>query len=938
MRMTLTGHRQEFRISLMLRTRVASTLLAIALASGGFAQLPVQPVAAAASTVIEDAVVVLNLPYAEAYGRDEDEAAYYDWNTYDEGGQGYRLPRSGRAQYISGFGGGNGSAVITEDGGCSVKSATGAIWCFGRNSLDGDGTRRDIPVPRMVPGIEATEIEYISTARNSYLYYYPSEGSTQTWGPGFGFYGICALSEGGVVKCWGKTGSESMLSPTNVIDGNVARLFTDGAITHDGAVLSWDRSNLDGSSAMMLKQIGVLPVGTSIGEIRLVRSHLGRGQNSTYHYIGESSRPYVRELSYVNTLFGMIDDSPVTISGWGNEPLATSFASRFTDASELDHEVLPSDPQLASGFSGLGLVEVGELDSTGEPISSSGIQCLRDGRDVMCVRGQQGSDSNRYGAVTSEDSGLDVYRWRQYRYLTVPEFENRFLIPEGVAEGPDTTVATHAWACSILSTGKVNCGPVAWYEAPDPAIDQWRYSSDAFVRNDRNLDGYLSLGTEMPINCGVGFQCDFDAEKLSIVGNYVTAIGTLTRTPRTSVTVGGAVAFDDGTVVSGGTVSWRSSDGLLSSSATIQSNGSFSLPARSGDGRISFGVNYENYVGCPAAWSEVEVVEMEQRACVTQLQSATIDVALTGSLTGRQVTLPTVVGESRTISLRFGDGETPIAGVRLSGSAQGECVITEAVGLGGLYACPSFHIGNYEGERPTLKTGADGTATIWMPTGEDVALTASMIEADGITWSDTLDSFYDDGSNPDPYLFPGLIVAETPAPMTILRGQLATIDSAVLVDGIDPAYGLNAALEPVDSVNSTCASSDELQDTSDESGEVTFTACPSGSGVWRVVSTDGSFFPSAPFEITVTSPPMVSSISLRGATLDEAFSPSDFSYDGYFTGSSVRFTVRLESAARRARVITPKCNRPTSGVRSCTGSVTLNGVTDVYTFNLRRHP
>jgi hypothetical protein len=402
--------------------------------------------------------------------------------------------------------------------------------------------------------------------------------------------------------------------------------------------------------------------------------------------------------------------------------------------------------------------------------------------------------------------------------------------------------------------------------------------------------------------------------------------------------VGGAVAFDDGTVVSGGTVSWRSSDGLLSSSASIQSNGIFSLPARSGDGRISFGVNYENYVGCPAAWSEVEVVEMEQRACVTQLQSATIDVALTGSLTGRQVTLPTVVGEPRTISLRFGDGETPIAGVRLSGSAQGECVITEAVGLGGLYACPSFHIGNYEGERPTLKTGADGTATIWMPTGEDVALTASMIEADGITWSDTLDSFYDDGSNPDPYLFPGLIVAETPAPMTILRGQLATIDSAVLVDGIDPAYGLNAALEPVDSVNSTCASTDELQDTSDESGEVTFTACPSGSGEWRVVSTDGSFFPSAPFEITVTSPPMVSSISLRGATLGEAFSSSVFSYDGYFTGSSVRFTVRLELAARRARVRAAACRRPTSGVRSCTVSVALNGVTDVYTFNLRRNP
>ena len=239
--MTLTGHRQGFRIPLMLRTRVASSLLAIALASGGVAQLPVQPVAAATSTVIEDAVVVLNLPSANAY--DWDEAAhYYDWNTYDYGYQGYRLPGSGRAQYISGFGGGNGSAVITEDGGCSFKSATGAVWCFGRNSLDGDGTRRDIPVPRVVPGIEATEIEYISTARNSYLYYYPSEGSTQNWGSQFSFDGICALSEGGAVKCWGKTGSESMLSPANVTDGNVARLFTDGAITHDGEA-DWSVAN-----------------------------------------------------------------------------------------------------------------------------------------------------------------------------------------------------------------------------------------------------------------------------------------------------------------------------------------------------------------------------------------------------------------------------------------------------------------------------------------------------------------------------------------------------------------------------------------------------------------------------------------------------------------------------------------------------------------------
>lgn len=924
----------------MIRWRGVTSILAVVLAVGSSALARVNPVAAVTSTVIEDAVVVLNLPYAEAWGWEEEEARYFDWSNGDWNyGEGYRLPSRGRAQYISGFGGGNQSAVVTSDGGCAVKSATGAVWCFGRNSLDGDGTRRDIPVPRVVPGIEATAIEYVSTSHNSDLRYYPSEGSTQNESTPFSFNGICALSEAGAVKCWGQVGSESVLTPTTVYHGNVAQLFPDGALTNDGALLTWDRSIADGSSLVTLKQIGVMPEVSTLSNVKLVRSHFQREYQTTRHYFGESwPRPQVRESSYQKPLFGQLNGNLVALSGWYLEPLATQFASRFTDASELEHEVLLSDPELASGFSMLGLVEARNLGVVGEPISSSDIQCMRDGGQVLCERGGAESGSSIDGSVTSEESGLEVYYWSQYRELVVPAFENRFVLPDDAEVGSDMTVATPNWACSIRSTGTVGCGPVAWYATPDPADSQWVYSSDAFVRNDRNLDGYLTLGTEMPINCGVGFQCDFDAEKLSIVGNFMTAIGTLTRTPRTSVTVSGSVGFGDGTAVSSGTVSWRSSDGLLSSSTTIQPNGSFSLSARSGDGRISFGVNYGDYVGCPAASSEVEVVDLEQPACVTQLESATIDVALTGSLTGRQVTLPTVVGESRTISLRFGDGETPIAGVRLSGSAQGECVITEAVGLGGLYACPSFYVGNYEGERPTLKTDADGTATIWMPTGEDVALTASMIEADGITWSDTLDSFYDDGPNPEPYLFPGLIVAETPEPMTILRGQMATIDSAVLVDGIDPAYGLNAALEPIDAVNSTCASSDELQDTSDEVGEVTFTACPSGTGAWRVVSTDGSFFPSAPFEITVTSPPMVSSISLRGATLDEAFSASDFSYEGHFTGSSVRFTVRLESAARRARVTTPRCSRPISGVRSCTVSVALNGVTDVYTFNLRRNP
>jgi hypothetical protein len=919
----------------MIRWRGITSILTLVLAVGSSALARVSPVAAVTSTVIEDAVVVLNLHYADAWDWEGGEVRYFDWNNDDwYGSEGYRLPSRGRAQYISGFGGGNQSAVVTSDGGCAVKSATGAVWCFGRNSLDGDGTRRDIPVPRIVPGIAASNLEYVSAYSSWGLQFDPRTGDGEELSSFFNFNGICVLTTSGNVSCWGKNGSQSILAPTTIVEGNVAQLDANGAITTDGRILGWSSLPIDGESEIALRQIGQLPVGTSVGAVNIEYA-IQLGQYS-YQYSYKDLNFSVQENRNVPQFFGMIDGVPVTLLGWGLEPLATTFAGQLSAVDELNFGVLPSDPALADAYSHLSDVEIRELEIAGDILPTSSALCIRDEQAIICARDWEQSYFENDGSITQD--GSNIYYWNQSRRLRMPKFQPRFLLAVGSIEGSGNAVATREWACSILATNRVSCGPVAWYETPDPADSHWVYSSDAFVRNDRNLDGYLTLGTEMPINCGVGFQCDFDAENLSISGNYVTAIGTLTRTPRTSVTVSGSVGFDDGTAVSGGTVSWRSSDGLLSSSTTIQPNGSFSLSARSGDGRISFGVNYGDYVGCPAAWSEVEVVDLEQPACVTQLESATIDVALTGSLTGRQVTLPTVVGESRTISLRFGDGETPIAGVRLSGSAQGECVITEAVGLGGLYACPSYYVRNQYGERPTLKTDADGTATIWMPTGEDVALTASMIEADGITWSDTLDSFYDDGPNPDPYLFPGLIVAETPEPMTILRGHMATVDSAVLVDGIDPAYGLNAALEPVDAVNSTCASSDELQDTSDEVGEVTFTACPSGTGEWRVVSTDGSFFPSAPFEITVTSPPMVSSISPRGATLDEAFSPSDFSYEGYFTGSSVRFTVRLQPDARRARVRAAACRRPTSGERSCTVSVTLNGVTDVYTFNLRQNP
>jgi hypothetical protein len=82
----------------------------------------------------------------------------------------------------------------------------------------------------------------------------------------------------------------------------------------------------------------------------------------------------------------------------------------------------------------------------------------------------------------------------------------------------------------------------------------------------------------------------------------------------------------------------------------------------------------------------------------------------------------------------------------------------------------------------------------------------------------------------------------------------------------------------------------------------------------------------------------VSSISVRGGVLDEAFDPAESEFTGYFTGTTVRFTVVKDASARRARVTVSSCRRPRAGSVDCSVSVRMDGVTDVYTFTFRRLP
>jgi hypothetical protein len=916
----------------MFKVKVLAPLVSAAVALGALG-MPAPTASAVVSTTIEGAVVVLDLPHVSVSDSEDDHPRYYDW-AYEDWNDGYRLPPPGRGQYIAGFGGNNLTAKVTSNGGCVIKDGSGEVWCFGREHLDGDGTRRNIPVPRRLAGLSADELQYIAVP-SSWRTWKLTESAGTEWVSDGNLRAMCALDTSGTVKCWGVNGDELLLGPTAVRSG-IQKLYQGGALSEDGELLTWEWVHEDDVNQLELRRVGTIPESIELDSLEVLTGRWGWQSDHLASYVSEEVDLDEQTYKY-SAEFASIGGQLYRLDGWRANPIGTVLPDDLIGIGALDWGFGPDDVAIEDKYSPTFDVTLREMDVMGTPVADSERDCVRDADLLRCVREDDWdwlSESINGTIVGGE--GERSWNYSMYRGYNLPEYWDRYEIP---ADSVDV-VEGRGWACVIRgATSGVDCAPVSQYVRPVAVDDYWTYQTDVFVRRDRNLDGLLSLGTEMPINCGVGFQCDFEAESLSQDGSYVTAIGTLTRTPRTSVTISGSVEFDDETAVSGGSVSWESSDGLLRSSAEISSSGTFTLAARSGDGTISVSVTPYQYVGCPPLDGTI-VSAVTQPACLTAISSASISVALSTSLANRHIVLPTVPGEARTIDLRFGDGETPMAGVSLRGSATGSCTLTDVDGLGGLYACADYQLNSdYYGDGSfVVQTGGDGTATIWAPTEVDVALTASMTESDGITWSDTLDSFYDDGPTPAPYLFPGLIVAATPEAMSVRRGEEATVESFVRVDGIDPAFGLSAVLEPVDGQSTTCAATGDLTDTSDENGEVAFGTCPNVTGDWRVVSSDGSFFPSAPFEITVTSPPMVSSISVRGGVLDEAFDPDESEFTGYFTGTSVRFTVVKDASARRARVTVSSCRRPRAGSVDCSVSVRMDGVTDVYTFTFRRVP
>lgn len=332
-------------------------------------------------------------------------------------------------------------------------------------------------------------------------------------------------------------------------------------------------------------------------------------------------------------------------------------------------------------------------------------------------------------------------------------------------------------------------------------------------------------------------------------------------------------------------------------------------------------------IGTPGVWSS---------ACTTGYGTVAFTKDFTGSLAGLDLTLPTFAGEQRTLRLQFGDEATGILGARLSyvGGPDPTCEISTTT-LGVLRACFTFSFTPvFENNTYGPTANSAGEITLYSPTESDIEYEISTTASDGIQWSDRRVSFQDDGATPDAWVFPGLIFAATPSNMTMARGGSIQVASSVSVDGLDPAFGLAARLVPLSGQVKAC-SSEAVTSESDAEGDLAFRVCPGASGAWRIVSADGSFFPSAPFTISV--PLMVSSITLKGAKISSPFNPAVARrYSGAFTSSTATFAVTLTKAAKKAVVSAARCTRPTSGARTCKVTVKLNGTVETYTFVLNR--
>ena len=796
---------------------------------------------------------------------------------------GYRLTQN-KATYLASFGAGNSDALVTDSGGCAIK--LGQVRCYGLAGTVGDGSNRNrpLPVPITMPGnAQAVKLaEAVVEGRLPYRYF--NEGS---------FYyremrQMCAQGAAGVY-CWGNNAGQAILSPTTVYTGTT-RMF-EGNVLQDagGAIYHWEPSDFDSaSSSYQFTKLAGSVEGLATGDI----THIQTGRTD------------VRSVGYSEDELMTVGDLGVCVASSG----ALQCLSGSMRAA-LDPEVAALYP-LADDPAPLGSATV----ITGVPIQSSKPYyaserfCSLLSLVVSCSTST--AQSNSYNQI--EVGGQYIYGAVYSRRPS--QMEPMFTLPSGssnpvvgIVEDWDT-----GFVCAIHDTFGFLC---ANSEIPD--------ENGQAVGPDIDGDGVISLGREFSLECGVGFSCTFAPTKLRLSGSIITAVGTLTRSPRTSAAISGTVRFADGLPFQG-SIEWSSSDGKLRATSEIAADGSFTLAARSGMGSIWLG---QQWGELPATCLDGTVTA----GCVTNSQTTIYIDSLVAS-NNVNIVVPSYSGEMRTIDLRFGDGETPISDVALNAvDPETECTET-TISLGMMKSCASQGVGLNEGYTALL-TGADGTISLWMPTAMDAILRISAADEYGLTWTEDIVSAGDDGATPEPYSFAGLIFAQPLGAMSVRQGSAGTVSALVSVDGIDPAYGMSSGIRPTSAGATTC-SAERRTDSTDENGLVDFSLCPAGTQLWKVYATDGSFFPSAPFPVTID--PALTALRISGATLDTAFSGGTTTYTGRFTGSRVTFAPTKASWAGSARVTTPTCSRPSRGTRDCTMSVKVGSATITYTFTLRR--
>lgn len=797
---------------------------------------------------------------------------------------GYRLTEN-KATYLASFGAGNSDALVTDSGGCAIK--LGQVRCYGLAGTVGDGSNRNrpLPVPITMPGnAQAVKLAEAVVQGQLPYRYVDNEGS-------FSYRAMrqmCAQGAAGVY-CWGNNAGQAILSPTTVYTGTT-RMF-EGNVLQDagGAIYHWEPSDFDSaSSSYQFTKLAGSVEGLAAGDI----THIQTGRTD------------VRSIGYSEDEVMTQGDLGVCVASSGALQCLSS-----PMRAALDPEVAALYP-LADDPAPLGSSTV----ITGVPIQSSNPYY---GSEKFCsllslVVSCSTSTAQSYAAKQIEGGG-------QYPYGVVfssrpSQMEPVFTLPSG-SSNPVVGILEDwgdRFVCAIHDTFGFLC-----------ANSEMSDENPQGIGSDIDGDGAISLGREFSLECGVGFSCTFAPTKLRISGNIITAVGTLTRSPRTSAAISGTVRFPDGLPFQG-SIEWSSSDGKLRATSEIAADGTFALAARSGMGSIRLERSWGEF---PATCFDGTVTA----GCVTNSQT-TIYIDSLVANNNVNIVVPSYSGEMRTIDLRFGDGETPISDVVLSAvDPETECTET-TISLGRMKSCASQGGALNEGYTGLL-TGADGTISLWMPTAMDAILRISAADEYGLTWTEDIVSAGDDGATPEPYSFAGLIFAQPLGAISVRQGSVGTVSALVSVDGIDPAYGMSSGIRPTSTVATTCAS-ERRTDSTDENGLVDFSLCPAGTQLWKVYATDGSFFPSAPFPVTID--PALTALRVSGATLDAAFSGGTTTYTGRFTSSRVTFTPTKASWAGSARVTTPTCSRPSSGTRACTMSVKVGSATIIYTFTLRR--